>query len=106
MNRLALLAVILGLRAVSREVSAFGFQLSNETQAAEAYTVNEDDLEQLFEINQRGAIFDSVTGKRRYDNYQLVRVNPQTDEHLDVLQFLDRGMYVLTTMYERRPISA
>ena len=94
MNRLALLVVILGFLNVEASPEPFGFQLSNETQAAELYTVNEDDLEQKFEINQRGAIFDSVTGKRRYDNYQLIKVNPQTDEHLDVLQFLDRGMCV------------
>ena len=54
--------------------------------------VNQEDLEQNFEIRQRGAVYDAVTGKRRYDNYQLIKVNPETDEHLDVLQFLDRGM--------------
>jgi len=90
MSRPAVLAVVLAV-IVGQEVSGFGFQLPNETIEAETYTVNEEDLEQMFEINQRGAIFDSVTGKRRYDNYQLIRVNPQTDEHLDVLQFLDRG---------------
>lgn len=36
-------------------------------------------------------MYDADTGKRRYDNYQLIRVNPETDEHLDVLQFLDKG---------------
>ena len=51
----------------------------------------EDELEERFEINQRGAVYDGITGKRRYDNYQVIRVNPETDEHLDVLQFLDRG---------------
>ena len=54
--------------------------------------MNQEDLEQNFEIRQRGAVYDAVTGKRRYDNYQLIKVNPETDEHLDVLQFLDRGM--------------
>jgi len=91
MSRLALLAVILTVVISLEKVSGFGFQLPNETQAEEFYTINEDDLEQLFEINQRGAVYDAKTGKRRYDNYQLVRVNPETDEHLDVLQFLDRG---------------
>jgi len=91
MSRLALLAVILTVVISREKVSGFGFQLPNETQAEEFYTINEDDLEQLFEINQRGAVYDADTGKRRYDNYQLVRVNPETDEHLDVLQFLDRG---------------
>jgi len=91
MSRLALLAVILTVVISREKVSGFGFQLPNETQAEEFYTINEDDLEQLFEINQRGAVYDAKTGKRRYDNYQLVRVNPETDEHLDVLQFLDRG---------------
>jgi len=90
MSRPAVFAGVLAI-LLWREVSSFGFQLSNETIAAETYTVNEDDLEQIFEINQRGAIYDSVTGKRRYDNYKLIRVNPETDEHLDVLQFLDRG---------------
>lgn len=91
MSRPALLAVILTVVISREKVSGFGFQLPNETQAEEFYTINEDDLEQLFEINQRGAVYDADTGKRRYDNYQLVRVNPETDEHLDVLQFLDRG---------------
>ena len=99
MSRPALLAVIL-IVVISREkVSGFGFQLPNETQAEEFYTINEDDLEQLFEINQRGAVYDAVTGKRRYDNYQLVRVNPETDEHLDVLQFLDRGTFAAFKKY-------
>jgi len=91
MSRPALLAVILTVVISLEKVSGFGFQLPNETQAEEFYTINEDDLEQLFEINQRGAVYDAKTGKRRYDNYQLVRVNPETDEHLDVLQFLDKG---------------
>ena len=91
MSRPVVLTVILASAILWREVSGFGFQLPNETITAETYTVNEEDLERMFEINQRGAIFDSVTGKRRYDNYQLIRVNPETDEHLDVLQFLDRG---------------
>jgi len=91
MSRPALLAVILTVVISREKVSGFGFQLPNETQAEEFYTINEDDLEQRFEINQRGAVYDADTGKRRYDNYQLVRVNPETDEHLDVLQFLDRG---------------
>merc|ERR1712223_924147 len=90
MSRPAVFAAVLAV-ILWTEVSGFGFQLDNETIAAETYTVNQEDLEQKFEINQRGAIFDSVTGKRRYDNYQLIKVNPQTDEHLDVLQFLDRG---------------
>ena len=42
-------------------------------------------------------MYDADTGKRRYDNYQLIRVNPETDEHLDVLQFLDKGMCLLLT---------
>ena len=62
-----------------------------ESFETEEQETTEQDLEQVFEINQRGAIYDSVTGKRRYDNYKLVRVNPQTDDHLDVLQFLDKG---------------
>ena len=99
MSRLALLAVILTVVISREKVSGFGFQLPNETQAEEFYTINEDDLEQLFEINQRGAVYDAVTGKRRYDNYQLVRVNPETDEHLDVLQFLDRGTFAAFKKY-------
>lgn len=91
MSRPALIAVILTVVISREKVSGFGFQLPNETQAEEFYTINEDELEQRFEINQRGAVYDAYTGKRRYDNYQLIRVNPETDEHLDVLQFLDRG---------------
>ena len=51
----------------------------------------EDQLEESFEIFQRGAVYDAQSGKRRYDNYQVISVNPQTEEHLDVLQFLERG---------------
>jgi len=60
-------------------------------ESAEEPTLYEDLMEERFEINQRGAIYDSVTGKRRYDGWQLIRVNPQTDDHLDVLQFLEKG---------------
>lgn len=71
------------------------FLVTNGQELEEDFTVEEfkteEQMEETFEINQRGAIYDSVTGKRRYDNYQLIRVDPQTDEHLDVLQFLDRG---------------
>merc|ERR1712223_82443 len=90
MSRPAVFAAVLAV-ILWTEVSGFGFQLDNETIAAETYKVNQEDLEQNFEIRQRGAVYDSVTGKRRYDNYQLIKVNPETDEHLDVLQFLDRG---------------
>ena len=51
----------------------------------------EEQLEESFEIFQRGAVYDGETGKRRYDNYQVISVNPQTEEHLDVLQFLEKG---------------
>merc|ERR1712223_394454 len=90
MSRPAVFAAVLAV-ILWTEVSGFGFQLDNETIAGETYTVNQEDLEQNFEIRQRGAVYDAVTGKRRYDNYQLIKVNPETDEHLDVLQFLDRG---------------
>ena len=46
---------------------------------------------EIFQIVEQGAIFDPSTGKRRYDDYQLLRVNPHTNEHLDVLQFLEKG---------------
>ena len=60
----------------------------------EEIELSEDEMEEKFEIYQRGAIYDPVNGKRRYDNYQLIRVNPETDDHLDVLQFLDRGKFI------------
>ena len=54
----------------------------------------EDQLEEAFEIFQRGAVYDAQSGKRRYDNYQVISVNPQTEEHLDVLQFLEGGKQI------------
>ena len=53
--------------------------------------MTDDEMTEKMQINELGAIFDSKTGKRRYDNYQILRVNPDTDEHLDVLQFLEKG---------------
>ena len=53
--------------------------------------LTDDEMTEKMQINELGAIFDSKTGKRRYDNYQILRVNPDTDEHLDVLQFLEKG---------------
>ena len=53
--------------------------------------MTDEEMTEKMQINELGAIFDSKTGKRRYDNYQILRVNPDTDEHLDVLQFLEKG---------------
>ena len=50
---------------------------------------------EIFQIVEQGAIFDPNTGKRRYDDYQLLRVNPHTEEHLDVLQFLEKGKIII-----------
>ena len=37
------------------------------------------------------ANIDPETGVRRYDNYQLLRALPLTEEHVDILQFLEKG---------------
>ena len=59
----------------------------------------EDQLEEAFEIFQRGAVYDAQSGKRRYDNYQVISVNPQTEEHLDVLQFLEGGKQISSLLF-------
>merc|ERR1711953_1298759 len=65
----------------------------------------EDQLEEAFEIFQRGAVYDAQSGKRRYDNYQVISVNPQTEEHLDVLQFLE-GAKGMIEMWSTIPYNA
>ena len=49
------------------------------------------DSEQEHELLDLDADIDPDTGVRRYDNYQLFRVTPSTDEHIDILQFLNKG---------------
>ena len=49
------------------------------------------DSEQEHEMLDLDADIDPDTGVRRYDNYQLLRVKPSTDEHIDILQFLNKG---------------
>jgi len=50
------------------------------------------DSEQEHELLDLDADIDPDTGVRRYDNYQLFRVTPSTDEHIDILQFLNKGL--------------
>ena len=50
------------------------------------------DSEQEHEVLDLEAEIDQYTGVRRYDNYQLLRINPSTQEHVSILQFLDKGM--------------
>ena len=50
------------------------------------------DSEQEHEMLDLDADIDLQTGIRRYDNYQLLRINPTTEEHVNVLQFLEKGM--------------
>ena len=33
-----------------------------------------------------------MTGKRTYNGYQLVRATPESEEHLDVLRFIEKGV--------------
>ena len=49
------------------------------------------DSEQEHELLDLDADIDPDTGVRRYDNYQLLRAIPSTDEHMEILQFLDKG---------------
>ena len=49
------------------------------------------DSEQEHEMLDLDANIDLQTGVRRYDNYQLLRINPTTEEHVNVLQFLEKG---------------
>ena len=49
------------------------------------------DSEQEHEMLDLDADIDLQTGIRRYDNYQLLRINPTTEEHVNVLQFLEKG---------------
>jgi hypothetical protein len=47
--------------------------------------------ERIYEEQELGARFDPVTGKRRYDKYEVVKVKPTSDEQLQVLRFLEKG---------------
>ena len=49
--------------------------------------------ERTYEEQELGAKFDPKTGKRMYHNYEVLRVLPQTDEHLNVLRFLEKGNF-------------
>ena len=49
------------------------------------------DSEQEHELLDLDANIDPQTGVRRYDNYQLLRITPSTQEHVDILQFLEKG---------------
>ena len=51
------------------------------------------DSEQEHEMLDLDADIDLQTGIRRYDNYQLLRINPTTEEHVNVLQFLEKGNF-------------
>jgi hypothetical protein len=58
------------------------------------------DSEQEYEMLDLEANIDPETGVRRYDNYQLLRVQPSTEEHVNILQFLEKGL-----VYIWNPIS-
>ena len=49
------------------------------------------DSEQEYEMHDLEANIDPETGVRRYDNYQLLRALPSTEEHVDILHFLEKG---------------
>ena len=49
------------------------------------------DSEQEYELLDLDADIDPQTGVRRYDNYQLLRIIPSTEEHINILQFLQKG---------------
>ena len=34
---------------------------------------------------------DPETGKRTYNGYQLVRATPESEEHLEILRFIEKG---------------
>ena len=34
---------------------------------------------------------DQKSGKRTYNGYQLVRATPESEKHLDVLRFIEKG---------------
>ena len=50
------------------------------------------DSEQEHEMLDLDADIDLQTGIRRYDNYQLLRINPTTEEHVNILNFLEKGI--------------
>ena len=55
------------------------------------------DSEQEHEMLDLDADIDLQTGIRRYDNYQLLRINPTTEEHVNILNFLEKG--ITTQLY-------
>ena len=54
------------------------------------------DSEQEYELLDLDADIDPQTGVRRYDNYELLRIIPSTDEHINILQFLEKGNHLLS----------
>ena len=48
--------------------------------------------ERQYEEQELGAKFDQATGKRMYDQYQVLRVLPKSEEDLSVLRFLEKGL--------------
>lgn len=69
----------------------------NDQAIADVYS-NSIDLyaaERIYDEQELGAKFDPVTGKRRYDNYEVVKVKPTSEEQLNVLRFLEKGMIEL-----------
>ena len=49
------------------------------------------DSEQVYEVLELEANIDPRSGVRRYDGYQLLRVQPSTDDHIKILKFLEKG---------------
>ena len=43
-----------------------------------------------------------VTGKRMYSGYQLLRAEPETQEHLDILRFLSKGEWTRKNNFMNR----
>ena len=60
------------------------------------------DSEQEYEILELDANIDAETGIRRYDDYQLLRIKPSTEEHIDVLRFLEKGDRIAIFLYHNK----
>ena len=50
------------------------------------------DSVQVYEVLDREANIDPETGVRKYDGYHLLRVQLSTEDHINVLKFLEKGM--------------
>jgi hypothetical protein len=68
---------------------------SEVTEEEDEGIVDEEDkkfsLSDLKEVMSGDLQIDPKTGRRMYNGFQLIRATPESDDHLEVLRFLEKG---------------